>query len=230
MDTELDDLLIVRTVSLTSALERKIKRLVITGELEPGARLNENQLSSRFGTSRGPLREALRSLEAKGFLQSVRNRGVFVRKLSIDEAREVYEVRAVLFGLAGRLAAQRITEGRLSQLKQLMAGMDDAAGIDDVDTYYALNLTFHSEILEAAGNGILQEEYERLVARMHLFRVKGLILGGGLAVSNDEHARMVAALEAGDADRAEAAHMAHVAQGKQRVTAAYAALPSRSKA
>ena len=229
MDTELDDLLIVRTVSLTSALERKIKRLVITGELEPGARLNENQLAARFGTSRGPLREALRSLEAKGFLQSVRNRGVFVRRLSIEEAREVYEVRAVLFGLAGRLAAERITEDRLSQLKQLMVGMDDAAGKEDVDAYYALNLAFHNEILEVAGNRTLLEEYERLVARMHLFRVKGLSLGGGLAVSNKEHAEMVAALEAGDPERAEAANMAHVAQGKKRVTAAYAALPSRSK-
>lgn len=229
MDTELDDLQIVRTVSLTSALERKIKRLVITGELEPGARLNENQLAARFGTSRGPLREALRSLEAKGFLQSVRNRGVFVRRLSIKEAREVYEVRAVLFGLAGRLAAERITEGRLSHLKQLMAGMDAAAGKEDVDAYYGLNLAFHNEILEAAGNRTLLEEYERLVARMHLFRVKGLSLGGGLAVSNKEHAEIVAALEAGDPDRAEAANIAHVAQGKIRVTAAYAALPSRSK-
>ena len=226
-DTEVDDLAIVRSVSLTSALERRIERLIASGEAKPGSRLNENQLSARFGTSRGPLREALRSLEAKGFVESIRNRGVFVKKISIQEMNEIYDVRAVLFGLAGRLAAERMTPEHLEALQQLIAEMDDAMSRRDVDAYYPLNLAFHRRILTAASNGLLMESYERLVARMHLFRVKGLVLGGGLAVSNKEHAEIVAALEAGDPEAAEAAHRRHVEQGRRRVTAAASAvLPS----
>src|SRR3546814_7199089 len=66
----LDDLTVVKTVSLTNALEKQIERLIVEGELAPGERLNEIQLAGRFGTSRGPLREATRSLEAKGFVRS----------------------------------------------------------------------------------------------------------------------------------------------------------------
>ena len=229
METEQDDLSIVKTVSLTSALERQLERLIVTGELEPGDRLNEIQLSRRFGISRGPLREAMRSLEAKGFVDVIRNRGVFVRRLSLEEAKEIYDVRSVLFGLAGRLAAGRKTDELVNELKELMTRMDLAAGNQDVDAYYHLNLEFHCSIVEASGNKTLINEYNRLVTRLHLFRVKGLVLGGGLSVSNDEHASILAAIESGDPDRAQAATMHHVQQGKQRVTAAVSSLPPSSK-
>ena len=225
----MDDLSIVRTVTLASALERKVERLIVTGELEPGARLIENQLASLFGTSRGPLREALRSLAAKGFVESVRNRGFFVRRLSIAEAKEIYLVREVLFGLAGRLAAGKMTEEGLSSLNELMKQMDEASQAEDVDSYYGLNLEFHDGILAIADNQTLTEDYKRLVVRMHLFRVKGLVLGGGLAVSNEEHRVMYNALEARDPDRAEAAHREHVRRGQNRVITAHAALPPHTK-
>src|SRR5687768_3586195 len=80
-----------RAVSLTSALERELERLILSGELPPGDRINEIHLARRFGTSRGPIREATRSLEAKGLVQVVRNRGVFIRRLSIEEALEIYD-------------------------------------------------------------------------------------------------------------------------------------------
>src|SRR3546814_6500393 len=108
----LDDLTVVKTVSLTNALEKQIERLIVEGELAPGERLNEIQLAARFGTSRGPLREATRSLEAKGFVEVIRNRGVFVRQLSVEEALEVYDVRAALFGLR--------SEEHTSELQSLM--------------------------------------------------------------------------------------------------------------
>src|SRR3546814_1508739 len=95
----LDDLTVVKTVSLTNALEKQIERLIVEGELAPGERLNAIQLAGRFGTSRGPLREATRRLEAKGFVEVIRHRGVFVRQLSFEEALAVYDVRAALFGL-----------------------------------------------------------------------------------------------------------------------------------
>lgn len=215
-----NDLAILKSVSLTSALERQLERLIVEGELAPGDRLNEIQLAAHFGTSRGPLREATRSLEAKGFVEVVRNKGVFVRHLELDEACEIYDLRGALFGLAGRLVAERMTDALLARLNALVEGMEEAAAKNDVEAYYPLNLEFHEAILEAAGNKTLIAEYRRLMNKMHLFRVKGLVQGGGLAVSNSEHAAMLEALAAGDPDRAHDTHWRHVQRAKQRMVAA----------
>ena len=216
----LDDLTVVKTVSLTNALERQIERLIVEGELAPGERLNEIQLASRFGTSRGPLREATRSLEAKGFVEVIRNRGVFVRQLSIEEALEVYDVRAALFGLAGRLLAQKMNDELLTKLNRQLDGMEAAAAKSDFETYCPLNLEFHRTIVESAGNKSLLAEYLRFVKKMHLFRAKSLVQGGGLAVSNREHREMVDALASGDVERAHATHWRHVERAKARLLAA----------
>ena len=216
----LDDLTLVRTVSLTNAIETQIERLIVDGTLAPGERLNEIQLASRFGTSRGPLREAMRSLAAKGFVQMVRNRGVFVRELSIEEVLEIYDVRAALFGLAGRLLAQKMDDKLLARLNGFLERMEIAAGGADFERYYPLNLEFHQLIVQSTGNDTLLAEYQRFVKKMHLFRAKSLVQGGGLAVSNREHREMVDALASGDVERAHAAHWRHVERAKARLMAA----------
>ncbi|HEY9536044.1 MAG TPA: FCD domain-containing protein [Kiloniellaceae bacterium] len=225
----LDDLTVVKTVSLTNALEKQIERLIVEGELAPGERLNEIQLAARFGTSRGPLREATRSLEAKGFVEVIRNRGVFVRQLSVEEALEVYDVRAALFGLAGRLLAQKMNDELLAKLNRQLDVMEAAAAQSDFETYYPLNLEFHRTIVESTGNKMLLAEYLRFVKKMHLFRAKSLVQGGGLAVSNREHREMVDALASGDVERAHATHWRHVERAKARLLAAIeATTPQRA--
>jgi DNA-binding GntR family transcriptional regulator len=77
-------------------LEREIERVILGGEYGPGDRINEKELALRFGISRGPVREALRTLEATGLVEQVPNRGVFVRQLSAAQADDIYEVRAAL--------------------------------------------------------------------------------------------------------------------------------------
>jgi DNA-binding GntR family transcriptional regulator len=99
----------LRSASLASVLAQELERMVISGDLKPGERINEQQLAQRFGVSRGPIREAVRSLEGAGLANGVTNRGVFVRRLSVSEVRELYDIRAALFGLAGRLMAERAT-------------------------------------------------------------------------------------------------------------------------
>jgi DNA-binding GntR family transcriptional regulator len=222
----LDDLTVVRTVSLTNAIEKQIERLIVDGALAPGERLNEIQLASRFGTSRGPLREAMRSLAAKGFVRMIRNRGVFVRELSIEEVLEVYDVRAALFGLAGRLLAQKMDDELLARLNSFLERMEIAAGGADFERYYPLNLEFHQLIVKSAGNDTLLAEYQRFVKKMHLFRAKSLVQGGGLAVSNREHREMVDALASGDIERAHATHWRHVERAKARLRAAMDVAPA----
>ena len=73
----------------TNELERELEHIILTGELRPGERLHETQLSKRFGISRGPLREATRSLQSRGLVQVIPKRGVFVRSVSPEEALEI---------------------------------------------------------------------------------------------------------------------------------------------
>lgn len=213
------NLAVVKSVSLTSALERELERLILVGELKPGARINEIQLSNRFGTSRGPIREATRSLEAKGLVEVIRNRGVFVRRLSVEEAVEIYDVRSALFGQAGRLLAERMTDELLAMLTGFVKRMDKPAESGNFEGYYSLNLAFHNFIVTSAGNKMLAAEYQRFVNKLHLFRARSLVQGGGLAVSNREHREMVDALASGDSERAFAAHWRHVDNAKRRLIA-----------
>jgi len=216
----LQHLKILRTVSLTNVLEHEIESLIVSGELPPGNRINEIQLARRFGTSRGPIREATRSLEAKGLVEVVRNRGVFIRRLKLEEAIEIYELRSALFGLAGRLLAARMNDQILDHLNAALSTMDEVAARRDFDTYYPLNLAFHTFILEQAGNATLAREYASMVKKLHLFRARSLVQGGGLAVSNSEHREIVAALASGDPERAHAACWRHVERSKHRMLAA----------
>ncbi|MBC7800544.1 MAG: FCD domain-containing protein [Gemmatimonadaceae bacterium] len=208
-----------RTASLATVLEREIERMIVGADLAPGERINENQLADRFGTSRGPIREAVRALEGSGLVTSVRNRGFFVRRLSVTEVREVYDVRAALFGLAGRLLAERVTDAQLAQLHAFVATMEDASAARDFDAYYPVNLAFHEYIMDASGNATLAAQYRNFVKKLLLFRVRSLVQGGGLAVSNREHREMLSAIAARDPSWSHEAHWRHVAAAKDRLLA-----------
>jgi DNA-binding GntR family transcriptional regulator len=214
-----DHLRILQTVSLTTVLEREIESLILSGELPPGDRLNEIQLAKRFGTSRGPIREATRSLEGRGLVEVVRNRGVFIRRLTLEEAVEIYDLRSALFGLAGRLLAARMNDQILKHLTDVLGQMEGAAEGRDFESYYPLNLAFHTFIVEHAGNATLASEYAAFVKKLHLFRARSLVQGGGLAVSNREHGEIVDALAAGDVERAHGACWRHVERAKHRLLA-----------
>ena len=207
----------MQTASLTTVLEREIENLILSGELPPGERINEIQLAKRFGTSRGPIREATRSLEGKGLVEVVRNRGVFIRRLSLEEALEIYDLRSALFGLAGRLLAARMNDEILDELSEALRQMEVAAAARDFESYYPLNLAFHNFVVEKAGNATLAAEYRAMVKKLHLFRARSLVQGGGLAVSNREHTEIVDALAAGDVERAHGACWRHVERAKHRL-------------
>jgi DNA-binding GntR family transcriptional regulator len=208
-----------RSASLSSVVTHEIERMVLTGELKPGERINEQQLAQRFGVSRGPIREAVRGLEGAGLARAVPNRGVFVRRLSVTEVRELYDIRAALFGLAGRLMAERATPGEVARLEDMLAAMERAAERRDFDAYYPLNLAFHGMIVDGSGSGTLAAQYRSFVKALNLFRARSLVQGGGLAVSNREHREMVRAIAARDPTWAQEAHWRHVASAKDRLLA-----------
>jgi DNA-binding GntR family transcriptional regulator len=198
-------------------LEREIERVVLAGEFKPGDRISEKELAIRFGISRGPVREALRSLEAAGLVEQVPNRGVFVRQLSAEQADDIYEVRAALFALAGGLLAQRATGDEIEKLRSFLRRMNEAVERDDFATYSRENFAFHEYIVERAGNRVLAAQYLSLIKQLRLYRARSLMFGNAMKASNEEHREMVEAIAARDPERAYAAHHRHVATAKQRL-------------
>ncbi len=98
--------------------------------------------------------------------------------------------------------------------------MEEAAHAGNFEAYYPVNLEFHRTIVQASGNRTLFNEYSRFVKKMHLFRARSLVQGGGLSVSNREHNEMLNALASGDPERAHATHWRHVERAKHRMLAA----------
>ena len=205
-----------RSQSLAALVRDELERGILSGEIGAGERLNEVALATRLGVSRGPIREAVRLLERDGLVTSVVNQGSFVRQVSIAEASELYDLRAVIVGYAcGALAGSIPREGA-QELEALVASMDDAAGADAAERYYDLNLCFHDRIMEMAERGRSALLYRSLVKEAHLFRRQSLLLGPAMRESNGEHRAIVEALVRGDAAAAREAAERHHVNGKRR--------------
>jgi DNA-binding GntR family transcriptional regulator len=199
-----------RTESLTSIVRRELERMIQDGELKAGDRVNENALAARIGVSRGPIREACRGLEQSGLFTVVVNRGVFVREIENKEAAELYDIRARLLGLAGATLAPLVTKAQISELRAMVSEMEGAVAAKDLNRYYPINVRFHELTIEWSGNERLLAFYTAIQREMHLFRRATLDMPGRLATSNQEHARIVDALEARDAVASEREMIEHV--------------------
>ena len=110
--------------------------MILAGDLPAGAKLNEASVAEMLGVSRGPVREAFRALEESGLVRLEKNRGVFVRQITVDEADEIYELRAVLDEFVGRRVAQTATPAQIRELRQLVDRMEKAAAIATTSTRY----------------------------------------------------------------------------------------------
>jgi phosphonate utilization transcriptional regulator len=209
--------------SLPSLVQREVERMILDGELPAGAKLNEADLAGRLGVSRGPIREAFRALEESGLVQLARNRGVFVRQVSLDEADEIYELRAVLDEHAGRRLAQNATPAEVKELRALIERMEKAVARTDADAYHEANLAFHDRLVELAGNAKLAQLYRRLVNELRLFRRASLDQAGALPASVREHRAIVDRIAAGEAAAAGRLLHEHAMGGRDRVHRARAA-------
>lgn len=184
-----------------------VREALLEGRLAPGQRLVEADLARDAGAGRGSVREALRRLDAEGTVTLERHRGASIRKLTRADVVALYDVREVVEGLAARLAAKRGLGKAIAashEASRRAAAKNDAAG------YARANAAFHQAILAAADHPMLPELVERL--RLPVLRVQFRALLGAetMARSQADHARIVAALRAKDAAKAEAAMRAHI--------------------
>ena len=199
--------------------------MIKVGELKGGDRINESALAMKLGISRGPIREACRTFEQTGVLRSELNRGFFVREISMKEALDIYDLRALLGDMVGRLAAGSVTAAQLDELEGLVERMEVAADAEDVSAFYPLNVEFHTRLTACADNHKLNQLWPSLESELHLFRRRSFVLPGSLRASNYDHRAIVAALRAGDAAGAGRLLEEHILTGKARLLRAIAADP-----
>lgn len=197
-------------------IAEQLEELIFTGMYRDGDRLDETRLAERFGVSRTPLREAFQRLALSGLVELIPRRGAFVRQPGPVELMEMFEVMAELEATCGRLAAMRISDAALEDLRDANANCQAAVEALDSDGYYAENERFHRIIYQQSGNRFLEQETAKLHKRLKPFRRQQLRFRGRMAQSMAEHEAIVDALERTDAEQAGQALRAHVAvQGEK---------------
>ncbi len=188
--------------SLVEVIFRQMEGMILSGNIQPGERINESRISTLLGVSRAPIREALRLLASNGILEIRANRGMFVRDIKAREVDDLYDIRAALDALAGERAAALFREEQRPSLDKWMREMALHVEANDVGAYYRANINFHTAIVEIAGNENLLAIYEGICKRMSLFRQASLSLPGQLSVSLQKHRKIAEAITSKDPAKA----------------------------
>ena len=212
---------VLRAHSLATLAQQELERRIISGEIPAGSKLNEVEMATALGISRGPVREAFSALAQAGLVRVEKNRGVFVRQVSVEEANEFYEVRAALEGLIGQLAARRISIDEIEALRAVVRRMHLTHKARKADDYFALNVEFHDLLARAARNNALLAQYRGIVNQLDLYRRATLTHGTeNIPVSTQEHEAIIDAVAARDEQRAQALLVEHVLVSRNRLHAA----------
>lgn len=196
-------------LSRAQQVYRAVKDLIRDRSFPPGHRLKEAELADRLGVSRTPVREALSRLMADGLLVLHPMRGFAVAELDRQQVLELYALREFIEGAAARFAAQHASLPEIQTLRAMIEG-GRKISVRDVGAHYHLNKRFHSAIGEASHNRYLQEALSRLADSLDLISKTTFQLKGRVGDVEVEHLAILDAIEARDADRAEAAARDHV--------------------
>ncbi|HEX2009657.1 MAG TPA: GntR family transcriptional regulator [Roseateles sp.] len=198
----------------------RLRTLLVEGRIAPGAKLNERELCEQLRvSSRTPLREAIKLLAAEGLVDLLPNRGAVAVKLSEDDVRHLFELLAELEGLSGALAAERIADAEIAELRALHYEMMACHARRDLSGYYRLNAAIHAGINKAAANPVLAQTYGRLNARVQSLRFRTNQDEAKWARALQEHEQMISALTARDAAGLRAILVAHVLAKRDTVLA-----------
>lgn len=222
----------LRQTSLAQLARDDLLGAILRGELAPGQRINEPDVAARLKVSRVPVREALRELQSSGLVVARKHAGVFVRELDAGEVRDLYEMRALLDGYAGKRVAAQAPAARRAlarALQESITAMHEAAQAHAVQRYYAENLRFHWAIVEAAGNRELAQSYRGVVQKLHLSRLKNLSHDVGMRSSIAEHERIARALRDADGAACESLLARHVEDAFVRLQGAAASAASSER-
>jgi DNA-binding GntR family transcriptional regulator len=183
-------------------VRRQIADKIISGELLPGAELDEKTLAETFGVSRTPIREALRQLAASEMIEWRPHQSAIVAQITPSRMVEMFEMMAELEGFCGRLSARRMTTAEHADLHAVHKKFEPYVKSGNKEGYHAMNKVFHRLIYAGAHNQYLNDQASALYDRIAPYRAFQLRRPDALRLASEEHQAIIAAIVAGDGDRA----------------------------
>ncbi|MFC7459868.1 GntR family transcriptional regulator [Hydrogenophaga defluvii] len=202
-------------LSLHEDVAVRLRELIYSGELPPGAFVDEPALCERLAISRTPLREALKVLTAEGLMRHEPRRGCFVNQVTERDLDEIFPVIALLEGRCAFEAASRVNDADLRVLDGMHQRLRDCAAAGQIAAYYEANHVIHEAIIQLADNRWLAQVIADLRKILRLSRQQSLQVPGRLEQSLSEHMAVFAALQARDNSGAEAAMRTHLLRQRE---------------
>lgn len=204
-----------KPTNLATEVARHLREQIINGALAAGEHVKETRITRELRLSRSPVREALRILEAEGLVTLEPHRGAYVRTLSDDELREIFDVRLMFETHALRAASCRLTADLLAPIQSAARDARAALAAGAMEPWHQASLRLHDGLVALAGNSHLQHLYEDLKVSLRRYQVSLIGLPQQPQRSQREHEAILAALENGDVDAAVDEVTAHITSLKE---------------
>lgn len=198
------------TQPLGEAVYEAIRDAILKNQFKPGERLMETELADEMTVSRTPVREAVRRLEAEGYVEMIPRKGTYVSALSIQNVLDVFEIRAALEALAAFNAALRATPKDIADMKQCMEAEASLWESCDLGKTIEVDMLFHSQLYRASKNNRIEGIVNDLREQTYRLRSTTLATPGRLKFALDEHRKILAAIEARDPKAARNAAYEHI--------------------
>ena len=192
-----------------------LRSAIRNGILEPGERLMEVQLAEELGISRTPVREAIRKLEQEGYVIMMPRRGTYVSSVSVNDIKEIFEIRSALESLSTGLAARRIEPDELEKLRALLTEIEGHIQRKDIDKIVETDIEFHGLLYQVSRNERLVTIISNLKEQLARFRTLSMSYPGRLQETLEEHRAMVEAIAANDVEAARDAAERHMERAEE---------------
>jgi len=206
----------MRIKSIVDRTAKALEDMIIKGKLKPGQKVKEQEISTRLGISRPPLREAFKILEADGLIRREPRRGVFVSELKDGDIWEIYTLKLALYTLGVTLAMDKITNGEVEKLEKVVVQMEKTVqgdGSPDVMKYEELNNLFHEMTANIAGHARLKKIQQSLNNQIKRIAYRSFGDRKHLEISCKYHRKILDAIKAKDKARAEQLTREHILRG-----------------
>jgi DNA-binding GntR family transcriptional regulator len=205
-----DSLAAIPGVTLAESLRQKLEGAIAAGHIEPGSRLDEQEIAHRFGVSRTPVREAFRLMAANNLVELRGRQGAAVRAIKAQALIEMFQVMAELEGLCARFAARRVSQAWRAEISEIHQRLVAAGETGDIDVFYDINQEFHDAIYEASRNAFLADQTRKLRNQMAAYRRRVTRMPNRIADTVREHETIMQAILAHDPERAHSTMRDHV--------------------
>ncbi len=209
----------IQTRSLSNFVQRQLEKMIITGIIKPGGRINESKLARDLNISRAPIREACNKLMEFGLVRSQPNKGHFVVKIESKDVDELCDIRAAFEALAGEKAAENFHNKDMKLFEPIIREMEALVQKGDVNGYYFANLNFHLAIIDLSGNRHLRRLYSNTFKKITLFRSSFININNEVSMINSlkEHKQILSAISEGNSVKAASLLRNHVLSFKEEI-------------